>query len=354
MKPMPSAGRFSTRDVFVMAALLLACTAVAQSTAEPLQILPALPCANLPHSDHPSARLSNGKLTAVVYLPDQEHGYYRGSRFDWSGIVGCVALDGHTFFGEWFNHYDPLTNDAVTGPAEEFRHPTSELGYDDAAPGGLFVKIGVGVLRRLDATPYRFGGAYPIVDNGRWTVKVHGRSITFQQELHSTIGYAYRYEKVLSLDRRGTVLSLEHHLTNLGTKPIETFVYEHDFYMLDGKPTGPGMEVHLPFIPVLDKPFSDAVQIDGNTVRFVAPLQADNGSGSYLTGFSANASDYDVTFEDKEVGIGVEQTSDSPIAKAYLWATPKTVCPEAYIAIRIAPSQTQTWTIQYRFFSRKP
>ena len=105
-------------------------------------------------------------MQAVVFLPDAQSGYYRGPRFDWSGIVGCASLNGHTFFGEWFNRYDPEGNDAVTGPAEEFRHPTSELGYDDAAPGGLFLKIGVGLLRRTDEKPYRFGGAYPIVDGG--------------------------------------------------------------------------------------------------------------------------------------------------------------------------------------------
>jgi hypothetical protein len=47
----------------------------------------------------------------------------------------------------------------------------------------------------------------------------------------------------------------------------------------------------------------------------------------------------------------VEQTADSPISKFYLWATPKTVCPEAYIAIHIAPGESKQWTIHYRFFT---
>jgi hypothetical protein len=346
--------RSSTYSALILVALLMGVTPERSAAESPLPVATSSPCDVLPHPDPPSARLSNGKLTAVVYLPDQEHGFYRGSRFDWSGIVGCAALDGHTFFGEWFNHYDPAMNDAVTGPAEEFRHASSELGYEEAKPGGLFVKIGVGVLRRLNASPYSFGGAYPIVDHGKWTVKVHRRSIVFQQELHSLIGYAYRYEKILSLDKHGAVLTLKHHLRNLGTKPIETFVYDHDFYMLDGKPTGPSMEIHFPFKPVPDKPLPETAQLDGSTVRFVAPLQVGHGVGAYLTGFSNNVSDYGITFEDKDIGIGVEQTADSPIAKAYLWATPKTVCPEAYIAIHIAPGQTQQWSIHYRFFNRKP
>jgi hypothetical protein len=350
---MSPGSRTSTYSALLVLTLLGGLTlrsGVAESSAP---VTTTSPCDTLPHPEPPHARLSNGKLTAVVYLPDQEHGFYRGSRFDWAGIVGCAALDGHTFFGEWFNHYDPMANDAVTGPAEEFRHASSELGYDEAAPGGLFVKIGVGVLRRLNSSPYSFGAPYPIVDHGKWTVKVHRRSIVFRQELHSTIGYAYRYEKIVSLDKDGAILKLEHHLKNLGAKPIETFVYDHDFYMLDGKPVGPAMEIHFPFKPVLDKPLPETVQLDGAIVRFITPLEAGHGVGAYFTGFSNAVSDYDITFEDKDLGLGVQQTSDSPIAKGYLWATPKTVCPEAYIAINVAPRQTQSWTIHYRFFNRK-
>ena len=132
-------------------------------------------CDALPHPDHPRVRLTNGRLVAEVYLPDDQHGYYRGPRFDWSGIVGCASLNGHTFFGELvLAAMTPLITDAVTGPAEEFRHPTSELGYDEALPGGQFLKIGVGVLQRIDDAPYSFFRAYPIVDHGTWKVKVHG------------------------------------------------------------------------------------------------------------------------------------------------------------------------------------
>ena len=119
-------------------------------------------CADVRHSDHPKAMLSNGKLDALVFLPDATNGYYRSTRFDWSGVVGCVSLNGHKFFGEWFAQYDPLKNDSITGPVEEFRSddgpmghngPKGELfvrpgaiGYNEAKPGELFLKPGVGVL----------------------------------------------------------------------------------------------------------------------------------------------------------------------------------------------------------------
>ena len=52
------------------------------------------PCANIPHADHPRATLNNGKMKAVVFLPDKDNPYYRATRFDWSGIVACVAVNG--------------------------------------------------------------------------------------------------------------------------------------------------------------------------------------------------------------------------------------------------------------------
>ena len=36
---------------------------------------------------YPEAEITNGILTARMYLPDAERGYYRSTRFDWSGAI---------------------------------------------------------------------------------------------------------------------------------------------------------------------------------------------------------------------------------------------------------------------------
>ena len=111
----------------------MACAAEAETVSE---------CAKVPHEDHPKALLTNGKLNALVFLPDATNGYYRSTRFDWSGVVGCVSLNGHTFFGEWFTQYDPLKNDSITGPVEEFRTDDGPMGYNALHPGELSVRPG--------------------------------------------------------------------------------------------------------------------------------------------------------------------------------------------------------------------
>jgi len=325
----------------------------------------ASPCANIPHGDHPKHLLSNGKLDVLVFLPDAKNGYYRSSRFDWSGVVGCASVNGRQFFGEWFTGYDPLKNDSITGPVEEFRIdggpmvrsgptdrmsvPPGAIGYADAKPGDLFLKPGVGVLRKVDDKPYQFGFLYPIVDTGKWTTKIKSHSILFRQVLRGPQGYAYIYEKELILDKNDSVMTLEHRLRNTGKKTIDTKVYDHDFFMLDGKPVGPGMAVHFNFEPKPIDPIGSAAKIVGRDLIFTDSLEPRKGVSGYLTGYSDKASDYDFTVEDTNSKVAVRQTSDSPLARLYFWSTRTAICPEGYIHLNIPPGETGKWKIQYRF-----
>jgi hypothetical protein len=289
-----------------------------------------------------------------VYLPDAVNGSYRSSRFDWSGIVACASYNGHTYFGDWANHTDPLGNDSVTGPAEEFRRLSSEIGYDEAKPGDPFLKVGVGLLKRVDDQPYKFGTVYPIVDHGKWTVRVSRRSVTFTQLLRTSTGYSYLYQKKLMLDPKAPVMRLEHSLKNLGTKPITTNVYAHDFFMLDNVPTGPGMAVTFGFQPKTDPPFPEGlVSMSGNEIVFKDTPKRGYSAQGYLTGYTGKPGEYSFHVEDRNNGVGVLQTSDSPLSTVYFWSTPKTICPEAYIAIDVAPGATQKWSITYHFEGAK-
>src|SRR5919206_893566 len=66
--------------------------------------------------DAPQADIGNGEIRAKLYLPDAEHGYYRATRFDWSGVIASLEYKGHNYFGKWFEKYDPKIHDAILGP----------------------------------------------------------------------------------------------------------------------------------------------------------------------------------------------------------------------------------------------
>ncbi|MGC2160884.1 MAG: hypothetical protein WA634_03150 [Silvibacterium sp.] len=293
--------------------------------------------------------LTNGDLHVVVFLPDAKEGYYRAERFDWSGVIGCASYHGHTYWGEWFHNYDPLVNDSITGPVEEFRPAEGAQGYSSAPAGGVFVKIGVGVLRKVADVPYHFGDSYPIVDTGRWSIHTGKRSITFQQRLRAPDGISYIYTKKLVLNHTGLVLT--HSLKNLGAASIVTDVYDHDFFMLDGQPTGPGFELHLPFAPVPDTPLLPGAVVRGHDIAYLKELQPKETVAAYLSGYGSSASDYSILLENTRTHTGIEQTGDMPISRFYLWSIRSTICPEAYIHLDIAPGHTGKWAIHYRFLT---
>ena len=48
-------------------------------------------------SEAPVLRIANRHVSALVCLPDAERGYYRGTRFDWGGVVRDLRSRGHRY-----------------------------------------------------------------------------------------------------------------------------------------------------------------------------------------------------------------------------------------------------------------
>jgi hypothetical protein len=292
----------------------------------------------------PEAEISSGSVRAKLYLPSAETGYYRGTRFDWSGVIASLEWKGHSYFGLWFEKYDPKLHDAITGPVEEF----STVGYDEAKAGESFVRIGVGAVRKPEETAYRQFATYDITDAGTWTVNKAADSIEFVHELRDTSGYAYEYHKTVRLT--GNTLVLEHRLKNTGRKAIATNVYEHNFYVLDGELTGPDYVVRFPFVPRAARPLNGLAEIRGKEVTFLKPFEPKQSVYTEIEGFGATPADYDIRVENTKTGAGVRQTSDRPMSKLAFWSATKTVCPEPFIDLRIDPGKESSWRITYEFY----
>ena len=172
--------------------------------------------------DYPSHVIKNGEITARIYLPDAKAGFYRSTRFDWSGAIASLEYRGHNYYGHWFSKitdiydfgYDGPNDDVVSaeftamvGPAEEF----GAIGYNDTKPGGLFVKPGIGVLRRADETPYNHSKPYDIANGGTWSVTRRSDSIEFRHTVNEpAIGFGYVYTKVIRLTKGQPQMTIEH------------------------------------------------------------------------------------------------------------------------------------------------
>ena len=305
-------------------------------------------------ADFPQAEISNGTISAKLYLPDAQQGYYRATRFDWAGQIATLEFRGHNFFGQWFDRYDPKLHDSILGPVEEFLTNGIGLGYNDVKPGASFVKIGVGALRKPEEQAFQQFQTYEITDPGKRTVRKFPDRVEFTQELQDTAGYAYLYKKTVRLTKGKPQLVLEHSLKNTGTKTIETSAYEHNFYVIDSQPAGPDFIVKFAFAVRATNNLNGLAEVRAAQFTYLKELEKGQSVYTVLTGYGNTAKDYDIRVENTAAHVGVRQTSDRPLAKLVFWSTRSTrstVCPEAYVDMSIAPGKEFTWRIVYDFYT---
>ena len=311
----------------------------------------------------PVAEISNGKISATVYLPDPVNGFYQGTRFDWSGVVRSLEANGHSYYGPWFTRRSETVRDFIydgedivagpcsstMGPADEFR----PLGYDAAKPGGTFVKIGVGILKRPDEKAYDAFRLYPIADHGKWSVKAKGDSIEIIQILSDgSSGYGYEYRKTLRLVKGKSEMELAHSLKNIGKNTIETQVYNHNFLVIDGKGPQAGTTVMLPFaVSTGHKPNPEFAAIEGNKVVYKKALVGEDVVSFPITGFGDTASDHEIRVESRTLKAGMSMRGDKPLKSVNLWSIRSNVSVEPFVAVSVAPGEEFQWTSSYRYYS---
>jgi hypothetical protein len=315
----------------------------------------------------PQTELNNGLLKAQFYLPDAQKGFYRGTRFDWSGVIGNLEYKGHRYYGPWFTKTDPAVIDfvykgsdivagpcsAITGPVEEFSTDDKALGYDEAKPGGTFIKIGVGVLRKpKEGGAYNRFRLYEIVDPGTWKVQTTRASIEFTHELADpSSGYGYRYQKTIQLVQGRPEMVMDHKLTNTGKRGLATSVYNHNFLVLDGQPPGPDFVLKMPFdIKAKLAPNSALAEIRGNQIVYRKALAEKDTVYTQMQGFGPTASDYRFTIENKKVGAGMKITGDRPLSNLVLWSIRSVLSLEPFINMTIEPGQEFTWKYTYTYY----
>lgn len=301
-------------------------------------------------ADYPTHTLKSDQLTLTVYLPDAEKGFYRGTRFDWSGVFG-VQFGKHKLFGPWKGTHNPANNDDIVGPCEEFGM-TAPLGYDTAKVGETFIKIGVGELEKPKDEKYNFFGRYKIVKPGEWKVTTSDAKVTFEQTLSAANGYGYKYTKIVAV--QNAEVRIQHVLENTGKLPISTDQYNHNFFNVDGAAVGKDYELEFGFEPKADVPkerWKELVKLDGKKLTITGSL--DKGSiHAELGGFGAEAKDHRVTMRHLPSGVSVRVTGDKPLKKFNVWAIGSTLCPEPFVQLDIEPGKSATWSWTYEFSKR--
>ena len=332
-----------------------------------LVLFTGLIASSLDAANFPQAEISNKVVRVKIYLPDAKEGFYRGTRFDWSGMISSVFYKGHEYFGHWFQRVDPSVRDfsydgpnivaspatAAVGPAEEFVGEAGQpLGYRDAKAGQTFVKIGVGVLRKPDDSAYSAFRNYEVANPGKRTVQTSRNAVTFIHELSDPVsGCNYVYRKTVRLVPGKPEMVIEHSLRNLAAKDIVTDVYDHNFLRIDGDPSGPDYTIIMPFQVRTDRPpDKELAQIRGNRIMFVKQLENQERVFFPIEGFGNTAGDYDVRIENSKAGAGLRISADRPMQRQVLWSIRAVLAVEPFIRIVAHPGKEFTWRMNYTYY----
>lgn len=313
----------------------------------------------------PSAMISNGQIEATVLLPDAQTGFYRGTRFDWSGLISSLTVHGQPIYGTWFdqiapNVFDFVTfkgkivsgpNTAVLGPVDAY-DPSGPESWAVAAPGEGFLKIGVGLLRKPEGgAAYSSYKTYDIIDGGNWTTHCAKDHVTFEQVVQSTDGlYGYVYKKTLRLVAGQPELLIEHSLQNTGHKALKTTSFNHNFFTLAGDPSADGLMLKTPFEIISSRRLTDVANVKGNQLTFERVLNPEEVLSTPITGFETTPSNYDFTLSNRS-GAGYRVQSDRPLSALTLWSIKSTVSVEPFITLEIDSAAAETWTFHYSFMA---
>lgn len=271
-------------------------------------------------------RVQLGEDRFVVEIETPLHAWstQHGPRFDTTGAVVSVKIDGQEF----------LTRG---GLADEFNpREIPPPGYDDAQPGEPFLKVGVGVLRRINERRYIFRGPYPVVEWARVqrdSPNDDRRRLVLSQRINAEQGWAYTYTKTYEIDPPSRTLVIRYRLKNTGRKSIVIEQYNHNWFRLGDEPTGPHHRLDAPFVLeeglTLDEPQTEP------TYR-MAPQQvpADRNRA---------------TLRNTTNGQWVEFSGDFAVNRFALFADPGTYSPEVFGHWEISPGETAAWSRTYRF-----
>lgn len=311
-----------------------------------LGIVPAADAGVQP--DHKGTKvISNGPLSVEIMIPGHSDAYNTGMRFTPLAAVLSAKLDGYGYL------YNPVSHDRVNdhaGLAAEFdlcipgdsgvMYPP---GYEEAEPGGGFVKVGVGVLAKPSA-PYTLFSDCKALFIPETSVEWRRHGARFTQECRGPGGYGYRLEAdvVVGTNRVDVLWSL----ANTGVKRIRTRQYTHNFVRFGDNDVGSGYVLSFPY-GVSASGLEEEQVCRGNEIVFLKPVPKwANISVPYPADYCGQNTccvkflpeGRSITFETSRSGVRTD-----------VHVRPDYVSPESFIFIEAEPGETAEWRRGYVF-----
>ena len=300
--------------------------------------------------------LNNDKISATIVLPDECKGFYRGARFDWSGMISSLSFNKHTFIEQPFFLHDPKISHCGIGTAEEFRAclPGMQdgLGFQEAKIGEGFIKIGVGVLEKDSYESYQFDKNYKILKVGEWKVSSDEKCIIFNQKVQLSDRHGYKYSKEIKLTDDETGLTIQHSLKNIGKERIDINHYCHNFFMVDGEFISRNYSATFPFEPnIINETFClpEYIKQNGRIVSLNKNIEEEECFvGGDILGFNNIISHNRFRIENGRTGAGIEISSSVPTVGIFLAMGKRYFSVESQVDINIKYNEIFLWENKYK------
>jgi len=287
--------------------------------------------------------LKNKSLEIHVDLP-LEH--YNFSRFDWTGKIVNVIFQ-NVQMSTIESTDSANAHNLGKGFYNEFGIDTA-LGFDDTAVGGLFHKIGVGLLKKED-DQYQFHKTY-IIKPATFKTLLKTDRLIMTCASENVNGYAYLLKKEIVLKADGFIINYALH--NTGENPINTDEYVHNFTAIHNTANGPEYSLKFPFqlqptqfLATVNpqqkaKIGQDAITFNG---RPSEPFFFSNLSGH-------TAVDAQWTLIHHKHNMAIRETGSFKTNKINLWGTAHVISPELFFKISLKAGQIKEWSRHYEVF----
>jgi hypothetical protein len=321
-------------------------------------------------------KIHSNQLTVEIAQPGS---VYSGTRFDWTGFITQVSLataEGmhHTFCIP--ESLEPGKGTGGWGLCNEFGND-KPIGYADAQPGELFPKLGIGLLKRPEQPHYNFFFPHKIDQPFPIQIDLAENSVKFTVEPIECRGYSTRLTKKVSVHENW--LEITNRLENVGSKPIDTNEYCHNFMGIDQHPIGPEYRLHFPYPiqlediatayrhflpPIVRKLLPTSIQ-DKLLQRKAAPgnkiVRAKGADFTFLAipqaafyfrplGFS-KTDGYQWELTHLPSNVIMREYDDFDPSRVAVWGTTHVISAEIFVDINLQPGQAKTWTRKYEFLA---
>jgi len=287
--------------------------------------------------------LKNKNLEIQIDLPLENYNF---SRFDWTGKIVDVKFQNIPLASV---ERTDNTNENYFGKGfyNEFGIDTA-LGFEEAAIGGWFHKIGVGLLKKED-TQYQFSKSYEIKP-AEFKVVPKANSILISCKPKAMNGYSYVLKKEIALHESS--FTINYYLENTGEKDIVTSEYCHNFTAINNDLIGDHYILDFPF-QLKPGLFGETVNPEGmvdigkNKIKFKGSPKEQFFFSNLTGGENVDAKWELINLESK---IGISETGSFQTNKVNLWGWKHVISPELFFNIFLKPGKSIEWSRNYNVF----